>query len=54
MEICNFNKTVYDYKSTNSKIDLISLIRNKKDYKVKDLNKKTKAQLFCIWCNVSN
>jgi len=42
------------FKSLNNKSDLISLIREKQrnKYKVKDLKKYTREQLFFIFCKI--
>lgn len=44
------------YKSLNNKQDLISLIRERQDkkYKVKDLKKYTREQLFFIFCKIEH
>lgn len=41
-----------NYKSLNNKQDLIILIKEKSEYKTKDLSKFSKAQLFCIYAKV--
>lgn len=50
--ICNYNKSVADFKSLNNKNDLIWLITKNKGYKAKDLKKYTKQQLFMMWCKI--